>query len=70
MPMSGCDGDFLHSRHAGEATLLELVMYGFLDPKRRYGNGLGMGLGPGIRTSVGGLRWPSEGCAVSRSVFS
>ncbi|GIL82346.1 hypothetical protein Vretimale_11815 [Volvox reticuliferus] len=31
----GCDGDFLHSRHAGEATLLELVMYGFLDPKRR-----------------------------------
>ncbi|KAG2484172.1 hypothetical protein HYH03_016986 [Edaphochlamys debaryana] len=31
----GCDGDFLHSRHAGEATLLELIMYGFLDPKRR-----------------------------------
>ncbi|KAG2432081.1 hypothetical protein HXX76_009008 [Chlamydomonas incerta] len=31
----GCDGDFLHSRHAGEARLLELVMYGFLDPKRR-----------------------------------
>ncbi|KXZ43136.1 hypothetical protein GPECTOR_101g37 [Gonium pectorale] len=31
----GCDGDFLHSRHAGEATLLELVFYGFLDPKRR-----------------------------------
>ncbi|EFJ40899.1 hypothetical protein VOLCADRAFT_107937 [Volvox carteri f. nagariensis] len=31
----GIDGDFLHSRHAGEATLLELAMYGFLDPKRR-----------------------------------
>eukprot|EP00198_Chlamydomonas_reinhardtii_P012056 XP_001701393.1 predicted protein [Chlamydomonas reinhardtii] len=31
----GCDGDFLHSRHAGEARLLELVMYGFLEPKRR-----------------------------------
>lgn len=31
----GCDGDFLHTRVAGEATLLELVMYGFLDPKRR-----------------------------------